>query len=151
VPERRVVVEADLRLEVDLGGGGERTAGTVTSEDGHVVVEVGDPAVLLRALGPGGRRGSPLPALVPPGASGELRHRGRVLADVLPQPRRGAARVLSALVGDDRLRVHPALAGPLLRAVPVGTARRATARAGLAGLGGLGLLGLLRLRRVRRP
>lgn len=112
----RLRVHADLVLEVDAGADGA-TTGTVTSDDGHVVLEVDDPAVLLRALGPVARRGSPLPALVPPGASGELRHRGRVLAAVLPAPRLGVlGRGVSAVVGNSRLVVRPALALPLLRA-----------------------------------
>ncbi|RJK94288.1 hypothetical protein [Vallicoccus soli] len=127
----RLHVDADLVLEVDAGADGA-TAGTVTSQDGRVVVEVADPAVLLRALGPGGRRGSPLPALVPPGAAGELRHRGRVLAAVLPEARRGAlGRGVSVVVGDPRLVVRPALVVPLLRA---GGALPAAAALGVVGL-----------------
>lgn len=139
----RVRVDADLILEIDAGADGS-TAGTVTSEDGHLVVEVADPVVLLRALGPGGRRGSPLPALVPPGASGELRGQGRVLARVLPAGRTGPlGRVASAVLGDPRLAVRPALAGPLLRAN--GPAARRS-----AGLGALALLVAAVLARRRR-
>ena len=136
-PARTLRVVADLRLEVGDARG--HTAGTLSSGPGGLVLEVDEPAVLLRSV-PGRGLTRDLPLSMPPelvdGLSFRLRSRGRDL---------GRVRVTPA----GKLRLWPTPAGLVVAgktAASYGKGRAAVLAAAVAA----GVLTAAGLRRRRR-
>jgi hypothetical protein len=129
-PDLRLV--ANLVIEV----GDERgsTTARVTSDDAGLVVDVADPAVLLRSVPPRvwpvGLRG-PFPASQFAGIPARVTSRGRDLARL-------------QLTETGRIRVRPALSGtPALAALVVADRRGRVAAAALVAASALGLVAYL--------